>query len=173
MFAAVRERPRFSHVSLRILAGARLDVLAEKYLTVIDGSAEEAMVEQQSKSARRNTWESAAPSRVKYEHAFAESLKGATDTLIDMAAVSAGARVLDVACGGGSQTIEVAKRAGPTASSWLMTSLQPCWDRVRQKQPGKAPGPSKRLNAPPRTRAFGNCFQGPSRPPSSSRARVD
>jgi ubiquinone/menaquinone biosynthesis C-methylase UbiE len=60
----------------------------------------------------RNTWEGAAPGWAKWEEAFSAGLYEATETLIDMAGVREGMRVLDVACGAGSQTIQVARRVG-------------------------------------------------------------
>ena len=65
------------------------------------------------KSELRNTWESAAPGWAKWEHVFATSLSSATDALIDMAGIRPGMRVLDLACGAGSQSIQAAKRVGP------------------------------------------------------------
>ena len=64
-------------------------------------------------SELRNTWESAAPGWAKWEEAFSAGLSGATDRLIDMAGVQPGMRVLDIACGAGSQTLQVARRVGP------------------------------------------------------------
>ena len=64
------------------------------------------------KSNLRNTWESAAPGWAKWEHVFATNLSGATDTLIDMAGIRPGMRVLDLACGAGSQSIQAAMRVG-------------------------------------------------------------
>jgi len=64
------------------------------------------------KSELRNTWELAAPGWAKWEHVFATSLSGATDALIDMAGIRPGMRVLDVACGAGSQSIQAAMRVG-------------------------------------------------------------
>jgi ubiquinone/menaquinone biosynthesis C-methylase UbiE len=61
----------------------------------------------------RKTWESAAPGWAKWEHVFSASLSTATDALIDMAGIRPGMRVLDLACGTGSQTIQAAKRVGP------------------------------------------------------------
>ncbi len=95
------------------------------------------MVEQRSKSPLRDTWESAAPGWVKWEHVFAESLKDATDTLIDMAGIKTGARVLDVACGGGSQTIEVAKRVGPDGVVVASDISAAMLDHVRQRAAGE------------------------------------
>ena len=66
-----------------------------------------------NKSGLRNTWEAAAPGWAKWEHVFATSLSGATATLIDMASIRPGMRVLDLACGAGSQSIQAAERVGP------------------------------------------------------------
>jgi ubiquinone/menaquinone biosynthesis C-methylase UbiE len=67
-------------------------------------------------SELRNTWEKAAPGWAKWEHGFSAGLSGATDTLIDMAGIRPGMRVLDLACGAGSQTIHTAKRVGLSGS---------------------------------------------------------
>jgi ubiquinone/menaquinone biosynthesis C-methylase UbiE len=72
-----------------------------------------ALADNASKSELRNTWETAAPGWAKWEQAFSAGLSGATDTLIDMAGIQSAMRVLDVACGAGSQTIQSAKRVGP------------------------------------------------------------
>jgi ubiquinone/menaquinone biosynthesis C-methylase UbiE len=64
-------------------------------------------------SELRTTWESAAPGWANWEETFSAGLSGATDTLIDMAGVQPGMRVLDLACGAGSQTLQVARRVGP------------------------------------------------------------
>ena len=66
-----------------------------------------------SQSELRNTWESAAPGWAKWEEPFSAGLSAATDTLIDMADIQLGMRVLDLACGAGSQSIQTAKRVGP------------------------------------------------------------
>ena len=72
------------------------------------------MVDEKSKSELRSTWESAAPGWAKWETVFAAGLTEATDTLIDMAGIKPGQRVLDLACGAGSQSILAAKRIGPS-----------------------------------------------------------
>lgn len=76
----------------------------------------------------RNTWESAAPGWAKWEHAFTKAFSDATDKLIDMAGVQPGMRVLDLACGTGSQTVRAARRVGPSgevvASDISETMLQ-------------------------------------------------
>ena len=66
-----------------------------------------------SQSALRNTWESAAPGWAKWEEPFSAGLSTATETLIDMADIRSGMRVLDLACGAGSQSIQAARRVGP------------------------------------------------------------
>jgi ubiquinone/menaquinone biosynthesis C-methylase UbiE len=65
------------------------------------------------KSDLRNTWESAAPGWAKWEQEFSAGLFDATETLIDMAGVEPGMRVLDLACGAGSQSMQAARRVGP------------------------------------------------------------
>jgi SAM-dependent methyltransferase len=74
------------------------------------------MADDPLKSQLRGTWESAAPGWARWEHAFARGLAEATEALIDMADVRPGMRVLDVACGAGSQSIQAARRAGPSGS---------------------------------------------------------
>lgn len=71
------------------------------------------MTDSSVNSNLRNTWESAAPGWAKWEHVFATSLLGATETLIEMAGIQPGMRVLDLACGAGSQSIQAAMRVGP------------------------------------------------------------
>jgi len=71
------------------------------------------MVGNGSTSELRNTWESAAPGWAKWEQAFSAGLSTATDALIDMANIKPGMRVLDLACGAGTQSIQAAKRVGP------------------------------------------------------------
>lgn len=64
-------------------------------------------------SELRKTWEAAAPGWAKWEHVFSAGFSDATDTLLDRAAVQAGMRVLDLACGAGSQSLRAAERVGP------------------------------------------------------------
>jgi ubiquinone/menaquinone biosynthesis C-methylase UbiE len=61
----------------------------------------------------RRTWESVAPGWARWESAFAEGLADVTETMLDMAGVDAGMRVLDLACGAGSQSLRAADRVGP------------------------------------------------------------
>ena len=64
-------------------------------------------------SGLRSTWEMAAPGWAKWEHVFATSFSEATDALIEMTGIEPGMRVLDIACGAGSQSIRAAMRTGP------------------------------------------------------------
>jgi ubiquinone/menaquinone biosynthesis C-methylase UbiE len=65
-----------------------------------------------STSHLRETWEAAAPGWAKWEAPIAHGLEAPTDTLLDMAGVASGMRVLDLACGAGSQTLKAAERVG-------------------------------------------------------------
>ena len=65
------------------------------------------------KAELRRTWEFAAPGWAKWENVFAEGLAEVTDTMLDAAGVDAGMRVLDLACGAGSQSLRAAERVGP------------------------------------------------------------
>lgn len=62
----------------------------------------------------RDTWESAAPGWARWEAVVATGLLDATDAMLDMAGVETGMRVLDIACGAGSQSLRAAERVGPT-----------------------------------------------------------
>jgi len=90
------------------------------------------MADNTSKSELRSTWESAAPGWAKWEQAFSAGLSGATDTLIDMAGVRAGVGVLDLACGAGSQSIQAAKRVGPSGSVVASDISATMLDHVRR-----------------------------------------
>jgi ubiquinone/menaquinone biosynthesis C-methylase UbiE len=85
-----------------------------------------------AKSELRNTWEKAAPGWAKWEREFSAGLSSATDTLIDMAGIRPGMRVLDLACGAGSQTIHAAKRVGPGGSVVACDISATMLDHVRQ-----------------------------------------
>ncbi len=64
----------------------------------------------------RATWESAAPGWAKWESEFTRNLVDATGTLFDHVNMTAGMRVLDLACGAGSQTLMAARRIGEGGS---------------------------------------------------------
>lgn len=61
----------------------------------------------------RQQWEGAAPGWAKWEATVATWMGPATEAMLAMAGVDAGARVLDLACGAGSQTLRAARRVGP------------------------------------------------------------
>ena len=58
-------------------------------------------------------WQTAAESWHRWAPTLEAWLGAATETMLDMAAVAPGARVLDVAAGAGGQTLAAARRAGP------------------------------------------------------------
>lgn len=60
----------------------------------------------------RQQWERAAPGWAKWEATVAPWMEPATEAMLDMARVASGARVLDLACGAGSQTLSAARRVG-------------------------------------------------------------
>ena len=85
-----------------------------------------------TKSELRSTWEKAAPGWAKWENEFSAGLSVATDTLIDMAGICPGMRVLDLACGAGNQTIQTARRVGPSGSIVACDISATMLDHVRQ-----------------------------------------
>ena len=86
-----------------------------------------------AKSELRNIWEKAAPGWAKWEREFSPDLSAATDTLIDMASIRPGMRVLDLACGAGSQTIYTARRVGPSGSVVACDISATMLEHVRQR----------------------------------------
>lgn len=60
----------------------------------------------------RKHWEGAAPGWAKWEETISRWMDSATKAMLDMAGVVPGARVLDLASGGGSQTLLAARRVG-------------------------------------------------------------
>ena len=76
------------------------------------------------KSTTREQWETAADSW----HAWGTTLEAwlgpATELMLDLAGVSAGSRVLDVAAGAGGQTLAAARRAG-AGGAVLATDISP------------------------------------------------
>ena len=70
------------------------------------------MTDNDVKAELRGTWESAAPGWVKWEAVVAAGLVDATEAMLDMAGVAADMRVLDLACGAGSQSLRAAERVG-------------------------------------------------------------
>ena len=60
----------------------------------------------------RTQWEGAAPGWARWEETVATWMAPATETMLTMAGVDVGARVLDLASGAGSQTLLAARRVG-------------------------------------------------------------
>ena len=60
----------------------------------------------------RTQWEGAAPGWARWEATVATWMAPATETMLTMAGVNVGARVLDLASGAGSQTLLAARRVG-------------------------------------------------------------
>lgn len=65
------------------------------------------------KETTREQWQEAAEAWHRWGSTLEEWLGQATETMLDMAGVGSGSRVLDVAAGAGGQTIAAARRVGP------------------------------------------------------------
>src|SRR5262245_36682235 len=76
----------------------------------------------------RKQWEDAAPGCARWEAAITAWMEPATQVMLAMASVISGTRVLDLACGAGSQTLRAAQRVGAqghvVASDIAETMLQ-------------------------------------------------
>lgn len=66
------------------------------------------------KETTRQQWQAAAEAWHRWEPTLDGWLGAATDTMLDMAGVGPGNRVLDVAAGAGQQTFAAARRVGPS-----------------------------------------------------------
>jgi len=60
----------------------------------------------------RTQWEGAAPGWARWEATIATWMEPATEAMLTMAGVNVSARVLDLASGAGSQTLQAARRVG-------------------------------------------------------------
>jgi SAM-dependent methyltransferase len=76
------------------------------------------------KQATRAQWEAAAEAWDRWGPLLARWLGPATESMLDMAAVGPGSRVLDVAAGAGEQTLAAARRVG-AAGHVLATDISP------------------------------------------------
>ena len=65
------------------------------------------------KATTREQWQHAAEPWHRWGPTLEDWLGEATEAMLDLAGVSAGARVLDVAAGAGGQTLAAARRVGP------------------------------------------------------------
>lgn len=87
------------------------------------------------KSTIRNQWESAAPGWAKWEDSVDKYAGPATQVMLELAGVVPGARVLDLACGAGSQTLTAARKVGSSghvvASDISETMLQHVRENAR------------------------------------------
>ena len=83
----------------------------------------------------RKHWEGAAPGWAKWEATVATWVEPATTTMLAMADINPGARVLDLASGAGSQTLSAARRVGArghvVASDISETMLQHVQENAR------------------------------------------
>ncbi len=89
------------------------------------------------KSTTRAQWETAADSWNAWGPTLEGWLGSATDLMLDMAGVSAGSRVLDVAAGAGGQTIAASRRVGATGAV-LATDISPAILRHAERAAAEA-----------------------------------
>jgi len=85
----------------------------------------------------RAQWEAAAEAWDRWGPLLARWLGPATETMLDMAHVNAGSRVLDIAAGAGEQTLTAARRVGPTGHV-LATDISPAILRYARAAAQKA-----------------------------------
>src|SRR5512132_3549807 len=76
------------------------------------------------KATTREQWQHAAEPWHRWGPTLDDWLGDATEVVLDLAGVSAGARVLDVAAGAGGQTLAAARRVGPDGAV-LATDIAP------------------------------------------------
>lgn len=66
------------------------------------------------KNTTRDQWQAAAEAWYGWSHTLNQWLGKATDKMLEMAGITSGHRVLDVAAGAGEQSITTAKKVGPS-----------------------------------------------------------
>lgn len=76
------------------------------------------------KALAREQWDRSAEGWNRHTPQIRDWLRSATDAMLDMAGVVAGATVLDVAAGAGDQTLDIARRVGASGRV-LATDLSP------------------------------------------------
>lgn len=76
------------------------------------------------KAEARAAWDASAQGWNEHAPQLRAWLHEATEAMLDMAGIGAGARVLDVAAGAGDQTLDIARRVGPQGHV-LATDLSP------------------------------------------------
>jgi SAM-dependent methyltransferase len=83
---------------------------------VSDGTGTGGEGKRMQQAVIRQRWDAAAPGWARWEATIAAWMTPATEAMLAMAHVDAGAHVLDLACGAGSQTLDAARRVGPQGS---------------------------------------------------------
>lgn len=76
------------------------------------------------KETTREQWQEAAEPWYRWGPTISEWLGPATELMLDMAGITSGNYVLDVAAGAGEQTVRIARRVGPTGRA-LATDIAP------------------------------------------------
>jgi len=76
------------------------------------------------KETTRRQWQEAAEAWHRWGGFIGEWLGEATETMIEMAGIGPGSRVLDVAAGAGEQSLRIARRVGPSGRV-LATDIAP------------------------------------------------
>ncbi len=76
------------------------------------------------KATTRAQWQAAAPAWHRWGPFIGSWLHDATETMLDLAHIRPGSRVLDIAAGAGEQTLRAARRAGP-GGRVLATDIAP------------------------------------------------
>jgi SAM-dependent methyltransferase len=89
------------------------------------------------KTTTRAQWEQAAEAWHRWGPTLDAWLGSATELMLDLAEVTEGSRVLDVAAGAGGQTLSAARRAGPTGSV-LATDIAPAILRYAKSEAERA-----------------------------------
>ncbi len=89
------------------------------------------------KTTTRAQWEEAAQAWHRWGPTLERWLGEATGMMLDLAGISTGSRVLDVAAGAGGQTIAAARRAGPTGAV-LATDISPAILRFAESEAVRA-----------------------------------
>ena len=133
------------------------------------------------KAATRAQWDAAADAWHAWGPVLERWLGPATDLMLDLAGVSPGDRVLDVAAGAGGQTLSAARRVGP-AGAVLATDISADDPRPRRgRRPARRrrerPHPGHRRRGPrrrPRDVRRGHLARRPDLPPRpAARPRRD
>ena len=93
-------------------------------MTALSTPAAASFDKQAFKSAMRAQWDRSATGWDRHTAAIRAWLRQPTDAMLDMAGIAPGAAVLDVAAGAGDQTLDIARRVGPTGRV-LATDLSP------------------------------------------------